>query len=270
MVEALHCRGRRLCYVQPRRSLEFRGAVGGEEPAYLGEQVPACLAGEAAHFAGCYTFLAGWTLPPVTVTLPWCRGNACFAEATLQCLVRCGAHALWEAQPPGGAPPVTEAPPACEGVARLHLREALRQFAADGRPASLAAARHLVGRVMRIPGHRSPDLDDGCQHDCCEFLLRLLGALGWDAAYEQQAAGQLAWRLPLGAGLSVLQFQEHAGSPAPSGARAIVTHAGGPAGGHYTARGSARDGWERLVGSGARAGSAGLWPKGELLKLVFL
>jgi hypothetical protein len=248
-------------FVQPRREVRFRR---GGDAGYMSEQVPACAGGEAAHFALSYDFRPGWTPRALEVRLPWAQGNACFAQATLQCLVRCGLRALWEEAAPV-APRVTEAPPAFEALARAHLREALRQHAEDGRDAALAAAKHLVGHVLRTASDRAPDLDDGRQHDCCEFLLRLLGALGWEPEARLSEQGALAWRLAR----PPAEFQERAGGQPPAGARAAVTHSGGPGGGHYTARGASPGGWHLLEGNGER-GTPCAWPSRDRLKLVFM
>jgi hypothetical protein len=206
-----------------------------------------------------------WQLPITRIALPSTTNNSCFARAALQCLTWCKAGDLWERRRPCGRERICDSlSPAAEEVARAHLREALRQFSNTGNEVALAAVKHLVGSVLRVEAHRTVNLDDGRQHDTCEFLLRLLSVLGVEARHLA-CEGSLRWEVER----PHLRFEEREDGLL-AGAMAAVAHTGSGQCGHYTAYGRAGQSWAELRGGGGLAGGrlAGA-PLGRV-KLVFL
>lgn len=243
MHEALHAVRAEVVYVSPRPNLRFER---GSQSNYADVQVPACTAGEAVHFSATYSG-PEYESPEVVLTLPIRHSNGCFVYAAASCMVRCGGGCVWEAGEPV-ASRMTDMTPADEETTKRHLREAMRRFATTGSKDALAAARHLVGHVMRKAADKAPDLDDGGQHDAAEFLLRLLEAL--ECEVRSSVAGEaLRWEIPS----ARLAFEEVGGTQPPAaGAVGVVMHTGGAGGGHYTAYARGKDGWEALHESGAQ------------------
>ena len=229
-------------FVSPRPRIHFFPNYDDDEDDYASRQLPACTFGEAAHFARAYGAegTGEYLGPEVTLRLAGGMSNSCFARSVLLCLRAAGASELWERD--GAGPAVSDLPAAHEATARRHLRECLRQFDAEPSDRLVAAALHIVGRVMRAANERAPDLCDGRQHDAQEFALRLLRSLGHEPNLESQPGV-----LVFGAGSVRLADTREAGAPLGV-ASAAVAYAGNATSGHYTAhaREAGGGGWREL------------------------